>query len=36
VTGHVTGTGTFMDFAENQIIAGPAVPLTVERRAAPR
>jgi hypothetical protein len=36
VIGHVTGTGIVIDLAENQIIAGPAVPLTIERRAAPR
>ena len=31
-----TGMGIDVGLAEDQIITGPAVPLTVERRAAPR
>jgi hypothetical protein len=31
-----TGMGIDVGLAEDQVITGPAVPLTVERRAAPR
>ena len=34
--GQVTGTDIAAGFAENQIITGPAVPLTFQRLAALR